>query len=240
MAHPTHECPAHDSKLYFDRLSEKWELKYSANGSMTRRLTGIAELVRDWVPSGGRILDFGCGTGDISARCEDSGFKIDAVDRSPKMIERAKSRFESQKIQFTTCSDPLQLPFSDETFDGIVVSSVLEYVVSLEAQLVELRRISKAGGHILLTVPNMSHPIRWIEAFEKLAVVPFRNLAPGAYRERGEYLALSVNRFNLPRWKQHLWRVGWNVLSILQRHSPLLLIVAERRAVDERNHTGSI
>jgi ubiquinone/menaquinone biosynthesis C-methylase UbiE len=239
MGRPTQVCPSHDTQLYFDRLSETWAQKYTNAGSMRGRLKGIAEKVKAWVPKGARVLDFGCGTGDIAAHCGASGFKVDAVDLSLKMIERAKSRFESQNIQFAACIDPLILPFPDGTFDGIVASSVFEYVVSLQPQLEELRRISKDGGRMLLTVPNMSHPLRWIEAVEKLFLVPFEGSLPRSFRERGEYLTRSVNRFTVPRWTQCLMRAGWHVLSMDQRDAPLLLIVAERGAIDAGNHSKS-
>lgn len=40
----------------------------------------------DALPKGGRVLDFGCGTGNASGHLARAGFDVDAIDASPEMI----------------------------------------------------------------------------------------------------------------------------------------------------------
>ena len=220
-----------DCESYFDGRSESWTSNYAPGGSMVGRLTRIVKQLKERVPKGGRILDFGCGTGDIAAQCGREGYKVDAVDRSMRMVERATARLRIEGVDFNSCANPLQLQFADRTFDGIVASSVLEYVVPLQAQLKELQRVCKDGGYSLITVPNMVHPIRWLEAVERWLASPIRDRLGGTWREREECLVLSVNRQSMREWRECFSRAGWIVIATEQRFRPLALIVAEKRTI---------
>jgi hypothetical protein len=100
----------------------------------------------------------------------------------------------------------------------------------LQAQLEELRRVCRDGGRAVFTVPNMAHPLRWLEAIEGLLVVPIRDLLPDAIRKRGDYIAVSINRFREHVWSECFSQAGWKVLAIVQRNEPLLLVVLENPA----------
>jgi ubiquinone/menaquinone biosynthesis C-methylase UbiE len=220
-----------DCESYFDGRSESWTSNYAPGGGMVGRLRRIVEQVKKRVPVGGRILDFGCGTGDIAAQCSREGYKVDAVDQSTRMIERARSHFRIESVDFSFCANPLQLQFTNGTFDGIIASSVLEYVVPLQAQLQELQRVCKDGGYSLTTIPNMVHPLRSLEAVERRLLSPIRGRLGGTWREREDYLALSVNRQSMREWRECFARVGWVVIATEQRLRPLALIVAEKRTI---------
>lgn len=222
-------------QTYFDGLSKSWELKYAPDGSMVRRLASIVRELKRHAPRGGTILDIGCGTGDISAQVGAAGYKVNAVDVSRKMIERAKSRFCIEGVEFSWCADTCKLPFPDEIFDAIVASSVLEYVGPLQAHLEELHRVCKVGGRAIMTVPNMTHPIRWIEAVEARLAIPLQGRFPRSYRARGEYLLLSKNRFRAADWISRLRLAGWEAVSTKRRGGPLRLLVAEKGATIAAN-----
>ena len=49
------------------------------------------------------------------------------------------------------------------TFDAVVAASVLEYVDSPAAVLGECARVLRPGGVMLCTVPDLAHPVRWLE-----------------------------------------------------------------------------
>lgn len=219
----------HDCESYFDGRSESWMSNYVPGGEMVGRLRRIVKQLKDRVPTGGRILDFGCGTGDVAAQCCREGYKVDAVDRSTRMVERARAHLRIEGVDFNFCANPLQLQFADGTFDGIVASSVLEYVVPLQAQLKELQRVCKDGGYLLITVPNMANPVRWFEAVERCLVSPIRGRLSGTWREREEYLVLSLNRQSMREWRECVSRAGWVVIATKQRFRPLALIVAKKR-----------
>jgi len=229
-----------DCGPHFDGRSESWASYYAPGGEMVGRLTRIVKQLKKRIPKGSRILDFGCGTGNIAAECGKEGYKVDAVDRSMRMVEHAGSSFRIEGVDFSFCANPLQLEFADGTFDAIIASSVLEYVVPLHAQLKELHRVCKDGGVSLITVPNMGHPIRWFEAVERCLVVPIIDRLRGSWREREEYLLLSANRQSIREWRECFARAGWLVITMEQRFRTLTLIVAEKRTTVAANCAISV
>jgi ubiquinone/menaquinone biosynthesis C-methylase UbiE len=229
-----------DCGSYFDERSESWTSYYAPGGAMVGRLTRIVKQLKERVPIGSRILDFGCGTGNIAVQCGKEGYKVDAVDQSTRMVERARSSLRIKGVDFNFCANPLQLQFADGAFDAIIASSVLEYVVPLQAQLEELHRVCKDGGVSFITVPDMGHPIRWFEAVERCLVSPILDRLRGTWREREEYLALSVNRQSIRGWRECFARAGWTVIATEQRFRPLALIVAEKRTTVAANGAISV
>jgi SAM-dependent methyltransferase len=55
------------------------------------------------------------------------------------------------------------LPFPAGSFDAVVASSVLEYVADPAVSLGECARVLAAGGVLVCTVPDVRHPVRWLE-----------------------------------------------------------------------------
>ena len=73
---------------------------------------------------GRRIVDFGCGTGRITARLARGGADAVGVDASPEMIAAAERVPGASYL----CVDDGRLPFEDESVDAIVSVTVLQYV----------------------------------------------------------------------------------------------------------------
>lgn len=88
----------------------------------------------------GICLDFGCGTSPYR--------KLLAVD------EYVGVEIESEdKRQGITYYDGYTLPFKEEKFDSIFSSQVFEHIFNIEDIVMELNRVLKPGGVMLLTVP---------------------------------------------------------------------------------------
>jgi ubiquinone/menaquinone biosynthesis C-methylase UbiE len=92
----------------------------------------------------GRVLEVGCGTGLMFPYYE-QGVEVDAIEPSDKFRERAVIRAGQQALPIRVHeASAEQLPFSDSTFDGVVISMVLCSVEDLSQVLGELKRVSKA------------------------------------------------------------------------------------------------
>jgi SAM-dependent methyltransferase len=103
------------------------------------------------VPSGGRVLDAGCGSGAvsrlISQRKQPS--LVVGLDRHPDFASAARDLAEERGMQhlFFTAGDLRHLPFVDGAFDLVWTSFVLEYLAADPvAPLRELARVTRAGG----------------------------------------------------------------------------------------------
>ncbi len=102
-----------------------------------------------------RLLDVGCGTGNILLMLQDFGEAV-GVDSSSVALEFCRTRNLSH-LQLTLPDQPL--PFQDETFDVACAFDLLEHIEDDLAFLKEMKRVTRKKGRILLIVP--AHPQLW-------------------------------------------------------------------------------
>jgi SAM-dependent methyltransferase len=99
--------------------------------------------------AGARVLDVGCGVGQVVARLTDAGFEAYGVDVSEPNIARA-GKFSDRCVLY----DGKRLPFPDRHFTAVGALNVLEHVDEPEAFIRELARVTEPGGKIVLSSPN--------------------------------------------------------------------------------------
>lgn len=119
-----------------------------------RRLIIRAELDRLPLRAGARVLDAGCGSGrtlqDLRAYGEVSGIEL-----SDLAAEHARGR-ELGEVRVGSVE---RLPWEDRSFDLVTCLDVLEHTPDDAVVLRELRRVTKPGGWLLVTVP--AYPALW-------------------------------------------------------------------------------
>jgi SAM-dependent methyltransferase len=101
------------------------------------------------IKAGARVLDVGCGVGQVVARLQEAGFEAHGVDVSQPNIERAKKVSERCLLY-----DGRKLPFTDQHFASAGALNVLEHVDEPEAFIRELVRVVEIGGRVVLSSPN--------------------------------------------------------------------------------------
>lgn len=115
-----------------------------------RELTAAAGL-----SLGARALDFGCGAGRLSNGLAAHVDTVVGVDIAQSMVDEANkiNRFPD-RVSFTSY-DGHRLPFEDESFDSVVSLISIQHsppAVQL-ACLVEMHRVTKPGGVLVLQMP---------------------------------------------------------------------------------------
>jgi 2-polyprenyl-3-methyl-5-hydroxy-6-metoxy-1,4-benzoquinol methylase len=95
------------------------------------------------------ILDFGCGTGQLTEKIARLASSVVAVDSSPKMIEVLKSK-KITNVNSLACEVSRNTinenPIFKPGFDLIVASSVCVFVPDYEKTLSDLKLLLKEGG----------------------------------------------------------------------------------------------
>jgi len=141
------------------------------------------------------VLDVACGTGDLSIELK-TGAKARVIgsDFCHPMLAVAKEKTE--RIPWIE-GDALAMPFADRSFDAVTIAFGLRNLANFRDGLVELRRILKPGGR--LVVLEFSSPV--LPGFRQAFNFYFTRVLPriggmvsgdrGAY----EYLPDSVSKF---------------------------------------------
>jgi trans-aconitate methyltransferase len=125
-------------------LTQTWDPEaYARNGAFVH---GLAGGVLEWLAPqpGERILDLGCGDGQLTARIAASGAKVRGVDASAAMAAAARGR----GIAADEASAE-QLPFGDATFEAVFSNAALHWVRGHDAMMAEVHRVLKPGGRFV-------------------------------------------------------------------------------------------
>ena len=138
---------------------------------------------------GDRILDLGCGTGQLSAEIARSGAEVVGADRSPEMIAEARKKFSA--LRFELC-DARSLTFENE-FDAVFSNAALHWIPEAEQVVDGIARALKAGGRFVAEFGGKGNVRQVVAALEKglTAVAASSDGAnPWYYPSIAEYSAL--------------------------------------------------
>lgn len=101
------------------------------------------------VGPGSRVLDVGCGSGSVSAAAVARGARVRAVDAEPGMVAATRRAVPGVDVRVGMLP---QLPYEDGGFDAVVGNFVLNHVGRPLDALTELRRLTRPGGRIAVTI----------------------------------------------------------------------------------------
>ena len=142
---PSHLDHVRDDTAYADILAN-WDAAFYA------KFTGA---LRPTMP-GGRLLDIGCGVGQVVAQLTREGFEAHGVDVSAPNIERTRA-FTNRCLLY----DGNRLPYPDGHFQRVGALNVVEHVQDPEAFIAEAVRVCAPGGRIILSSPNFLRFLGW-------------------------------------------------------------------------------
>jgi len=100
-----------------------------------------------------RVLDLGCGTGQLALRLTDElpDVRIVGCDFSVGMLRHARARTRRARW---VCGDAGRLPFCDDAFDAIVSTEAFHWFPDPAAALAECFRVLAPGGRLLVALVN--------------------------------------------------------------------------------------
>ena len=200
---------------------------------MRSRIQRFVGAIEEFANLDTKILDFGCGSGELTRALSDKGWQVKACDISEEMLRRAENVTEENYIDWRLLREQrdLKLPFDDASFDVIMASSVFEYISTPEVYLHEFNRILANNGRILISVPDMRHPLRVAEEARRrnLILKVFRRICNlSLYGKDTDYLKYSITRYSPEDWLYLLKDCSFNPSSISVPSDPLLLLQAKK------------
>ena len=116
----------------------------------------------------GRLLDWGCGFGQLSHMLKQRGLDVTSIEWHPDIPEgevRRLERYPDVEARYT--QEPVKLPYDDASFDAVLSMGVLEHVHDPDGSLDELHRILVPGGR--LYVYKLPNEHSYLEAIAKRA-----------------------------------------------------------------------
>jgi SAM-dependent methyltransferase len=187
---------------------------------------------------GTRVLDLGCGTGNITAlmreRFPEAG--LYGVDPAEKMVELAADRFRADAKVEISKGEGTKIPFPSEHFDYVVSNLALHHVLPEMRPLcaAEIARVLKPGGRLVYAdlfwdvSGERDDPARCREIIDRIVAYALYNLEIGAremtlflceqlplhLEEKAEYVTVVED------WLGPLEEAGLAELEVTVPHHP--------------------
>lgn len=163
------------------------EVRRRASSSALQRLAtedAAADRERSWLRAtlwvdlvealaevpGRRVLEVGCGAGDLVAHLREAGF--DAVGLEPSEEASASARARGLPVHCETLDAFSRRTAGREIFDGVVLLNVLEHVPDPAAALRAVRALAREGAVLVVRVPNDFNALQ-LTACERLGKRPW-------------------------------------------------------------------
>jgi len=117
-----------------------------------------SKQVRALAPGPGlRVLDAGCGRGEVLFACAKAGAEVAGVDYSQDAVEITRATLAEFQDADIRRGDVTDLPWDSGTFDRVLFSDVIEHLDPPQTvpALSELHRVLRPGGYLVVhTAPN--------------------------------------------------------------------------------------
>jgi 2-polyprenyl-3-methyl-5-hydroxy-6-metoxy-1,4-benzoquinol methylase len=129
--------------------------------------------------NGKDVLDFGCGSGDLSLIVAEAGARsVTGTDLEAERVELAietTGQTEYRDIMhFVPSTSPNHIPFADNSFDTILCFDVMEHVMEPAEVIAEWARVLRPGGQVLIWWMPWMHP--YGHHFAHIMPVPWAHL----------------------------------------------------------------
>lgn len=151
-------------------------------GEVNRWVSMIEEI--NILPRG-KVLDIGCGWGELDAMVTKMGFKAFAIDAFPRISQKVLSDYN---IIFKDCLiEAEKLPFQDDYFDLVILAEVLEHFnYSPLNCFAEIKRVLKKDGLLVLTTPHEGSILSILNSLlnKSLESTPFEDWIYEKWRSR--------------------------------------------------------
>jgi SAM-dependent methyltransferase len=153
---------------------------------------------------GKRVLDFGCGTGELSIHVAALGaVSVVGTDLSERRVEEARIRSstlgmgETISFQVAKSSEKIDLP--ESSLDAILCFDVMEHIMEYQAIILEWHRVLAENGRVLIWWSVWYHP--YGHHLHTMIPLPWVHL----FLSDASLLRICARIYELPEFKPRIW-----------------------------------
>lgn len=140
------------SDSLWDRHAQWW-IDGFTGGADPEYEEQITPLAVEELGGAGRVLDVGCGDGQIARALAVTGCTVTGIDPTRRNLEVARERAGGPDYVEGSATD---LPFDDAYFDAVVACLVFEHIDDVDAAIAEVSRVLRPGGRFAFF---LNHPL---------------------------------------------------------------------------------
>jgi len=209
------------------------------------KLTMIDQLIRPHLKAGSRILEIGCGAGNLLLQASVLGSYPVALDLAMQSLTFVRSRLQEVSSSLEApigfaCTQAMgeRLPLADGSIDCVLLSEVIEHLEVPQVSIGEASRVLRPNGRLLVTTPNYRSLWPMMEW-----TVDLLNMAPKMAGEQ------HISRFHPASLRRILVESGLGIkyFGTIYTLSPFLSLVSPNWAnrqlaheLDRRSSLGMI
>jgi SAM-dependent methyltransferase len=181
----------------------------------------------------GNFLDVGCGAGYSMKKAENIGCKVFGIDPDPggHGVGRTGSNFFIDEVVIKQAFAE-SIPFNESMFDTVYSSHVLEHVINEDNSLMEMKRVLKNDGILIIGMPtnniaainlfsntflNPHHRFVnfFLSPFIKTGKISFKELfIPKSHSHDAKSVFFDLKKYKISNWK-----------NIVERHFDVVEII---------------
>jgi len=164
---------------------------------LTEHLIELCDFKR-----GDRILDAGCGTGtSLDFMCRKKRYETTGIDLSDFMLKKGLEKFPDLHL---VQGNAMHLPFSDNSFDGVIAECSLSIMGDIRKVLGEIKRVLVTGGKFAISDIYIRYP----EQPGAINYLLSAGCISGAFIQDEFINIVNNSGFNILLWEDHskLWR----------------------------------
>ncbi len=188
---------------HFRETSTTWGSRYAARPAkmsdmdLVLRRENVHRLMRPLIAASGerlRVLDLGCGTGDVLDGLSRESIHVTGTDIVHEMVVAAATAHPLDR--FLVC-DALRLPIAPASMDVVTCLGVVEYIPEPQTVLRQVVDVLRPGGFAIISLPNRASLFRKLSRIE---VAAESGLSAMVRRVRGQTPIERTSKYAHRQW----------------------------------------